>query len=347
MSCPSCGADLKAGTSYCAVCDALVAPPMEGALAPKPAPLRELPGTRKKEKTWRDEVNERVRSRRKKREEETGLPLFDQVLEASSEPPPMAPVSSPAAPLASSPPPRETGRLEDAVIAKTVEEAVADLPLRPGPGEAFALEVEGPTGPNETEPEVAPVPVLVSRWQRGTPAMEANTERPRDRALGPDGDAPRAADEEWRLELSPPVPEALPVERPARFAERVRAGAVDLTLWSLLSLVVVYFASRAARVPLQGLLPAWPWLAGYLAFLGVAYATYFTGTTGQTLGKMLFDLRVVDSAGQPPGYLRAMLRSALGALSVGAVGLGVLPIAFDPARRALHDRALRTRVVRG
>jgi uncharacterized RDD family membrane protein YckC len=136
------------------------------------------------------------------------------------------------------------------------------------------------------------------------------------------------------------------VERPALLAERLRAAAVDAALLGTLWSVVVYFASRAARVPLAGLLPAWPWLTGYLAFLGLAYAAYFTGTTGQTLGKILFALRVVDTAGQPPGYLRAFARAALGALGVLAAGLGLLPMAFDPARRALHDRVFRTRVIR-
>lgn len=347
MSCPSCGAVWKAGTSHCAVCDAPIAPPTEGALAPKPAPLRELPGTRKKEKTWRDEVNERVRTRRKKREEETGLPLFDQVLETTTAQPPAAPASSSAA---TPPPPgarpREEGRLGDAVIAATVEEPVADLPLRHGPREDFGLANDGRALLAEPEPASESPPPSVVLARHGRPATLPPSERAREDALL-DGDAPSSAEEEWRLELSPPAPEAQPVERPALFGERARAGAVDLSLLSLLGLVVVYFASRAARVSLLGLLPAWPWLLGYLAFLGLAYATYFTGTTGQTLGKMLFDLRVVDTAGQPPGYLRAMLRSALGALSVAAVGLGVLPIAFDPARRALHDRAFRTRVIRG
>ena len=74
--------------------------------------------------------------------------------------------------------------------------------------------------------------------------------------------------------------------------------------------VVVYFASRAARVGIPALQPAWPWLVGYLAFIGLVYAGYFTGTTGQTLGKMAAGLRVVDAGGQPPGYLRAFTRAA-------------------------------------
>jgi len=155
------------------------------------------------------------------------------------------------------------------------------------------------------------------------------------------------ADDEWPLELQPEAGESRPVERPALFVERLQAAAVDVALLSGLWSVVVYFASRAARVPLSGLLPSWPWLTGYLAFLGLVYAAYFTGTTGQTLGKILLSLRVVDTAGQPPGYLRALLRAALGAVSVLAAGLGLVPMAFDPARRALHDRAFRTRVIRG
>jgi uncharacterized RDD family membrane protein YckC len=110
---------------------------------------------------------------------------------------------------------------------------------------------------------------------------------------------------------------------------------------------VVYFASRFAHVPIDGLRPSWPYLGAYLAFLALVYAVYFTGTTGQTLGKIVYGLRVVDTAGRPPGYLRAAGRAALGALGVVAAGLGLVPVLFDPARRAFHDRVLHTRVIRG
>lgn len=337
MSCPACGSELTTGQSRCAACGALTAPPVEGSLAPKPEPLRELPGLRKKEKTWRDEVNERVRSRRKKRESETGLPLFDGLEEDAEAPRPDVSPASDATPRAVSP------RIESTVLAGAVEEPVADLPLR-RPEADVQFEENDDVRAREplNQPVDEPVrPVPVPRFSSGEPES-TRSEAPVVEPIRPGRD-----EEEWPLELQPPAPENRPVERPAQLAERLQAGAVDFLLWSGASGVVLYFASRAARVGIAGLLPAWPWLAAYLAFLGLTYATYFTGTTGQTLGKMLVGLRVVDTAGQPPGYLRACLRAALGALGVAAAGLGLLPIAFDPARRALHDRACRTRVVRG
>ena len=41
-----------------------------------------------------------------------------------------------------------------------------------------------------------------------------------------------------------------------------------------------------------------------------------------------------------------MARAFVGLLGTGLAGLGLLPMAFDPAARALHDRLFRTRVVR-
>jgi uncharacterized RDD family membrane protein YckC len=136
------------------------------------------------------------------------------------------------------------------------------------------------------------------------------------------------------------------VERPAFLRERARAAAADLALLLGLWALVVYFASRAAHVSILGLRPAWPSLLTYLAFLGVVYGGYFGGTTGQTLGKIWVGLRVVDVGGRPAGYLRSFLRTGLGALGVAAAGLGLVPMLFDPARRALHDRIFHTRVIK-
>jgi len=55
---------------------------------------------------------------------------------------------------------------------------------------------------------------------------------------------------------------------------------------------------------------------------------------------------VVHASGRPPGYARAFARAALGVLGVALALVGLAPMLVDPARRALHDRLLRTRVVK-
>jgi uncharacterized RDD family membrane protein YckC len=276
---------------------------VEGALAPDPLassrakgePLRELPGLRKKERTWKDEVRERVRHRKQTRHGE--LPLFPE----GEEPPPAITPEIPETPEVVSP---------KAEILELEEEP--DLSLRP---------------PLSFDDQVAE-------------AAEAS------RRLVLDEAPPERGGEDWPLG-APEIPEQKPVERPARVVERVQAGAIDLALLSAIWIIVVYFASRAAHVAIPGLRPSWPYLLGYLAFLGFFYAGYFTGTTGQTIGKILGGLRVVDTAGRPPGYFRAVLRAALALLSFGVVFLGTIPMFLDPAGRAAHDRILRTRVIKG
>ena len=348
MTCPTCGGELVPGANRCPVCDASVAPRVEGALATDPRLMtppargrargdsaRDIPGLRKREKTWRDEVQERVRSRRQKRQD-AGLPLFD---EPEGEPAPAAPPASTAPtaetaaperpsprPVASAPSTLVEGRAPlssaepDLASTRLSEAELADLPLRaPAVGEMDGLDrevVESARGP-----------------QRSVPSLDE------DSFLG-------EADLEAEIELPPPVAEPSPVERPARAAERAQAGAVDALIFVALSALVVYFTGRAARADLGALVASWPGLALYLGLLALFYAAYFTGTTGQTPGKLMTGLRVVCATGRPPGYPRAMARAFVGLLGTGLVGLGLLPMAFDPAGRALHDRLFRTRVVR-
>jgi uncharacterized RDD family membrane protein YckC len=340
MTCPTCGGDLVPGGNRCPVCEPSVAPRVEGALATDPRLVtppargklrvdspRDIPGLRKREKTWRDEVQERVRSRRQKRQD-AGLPLFDE--------PEPAPASSPAAaalpveavaaqtpppravPLA--PPERQSPVSAEPDLASTRLSAaeLADLPLRaPDPEEGLdrrAIE-------------------SARAARRQIPSLDE------DSFLG-------EADLEAEIELPPAVAAATPVERPARAAERAQAAGIDALIFAALSAVVVYFTGRAARADLGALASSWPWLAVYLGLLALFYAGYFTGTTGQTPGKLVTGLRVVGATGRPPGYSRALARAFVGILGTGLVGLGLVPMAFDPATRALHDRLFRTRVVR-
>jgi len=128
--------------------------------------------------------------------------------------------------------------------------------------------------------------------------------------------------------------------------ERTQAATIDLSLLLVLDAFILYFSARAARVDLAGLMATWQYLAAYLGALALVYAGYFTGLMGRTPGKMILGLRVVDTHGEAPGFLRALVRAVLGIVGSALLFIGHVPAFFDPAHRALHDRLVGTRVVR-
>jgi uncharacterized RDD family membrane protein YckC len=302
---------------------------------------------KKRERTWQDEVKDRVRSRRQNRSGGAELPLFTQETPA----PPPSTSSEPAreeTPVLD-PEPRETDAAiaaprsrdferEDGVERDERHPRVAEAPLlSPAEGDLQDLPLRRPVPAETDEAGEAAAEELPPAAPRTEARASVEDELPiEEDSLRPE--------DEWELPSTPKEPR--PVERPALPQERLQAAAVDMALLASVSTLVVYFASRAAHVSLGALRPSWPWLLGYLAFLGLVYASYFTGTTGQTLGKMVTGLRVLQVSSRPPGYLRAFLRAAVGALGILVVGLGQLPMLFDPARRALHDRLFGTRVVK-
>jgi uncharacterized RDD family membrane protein YckC len=64
-----------------------------------------------------------------------------------------------------------------------------------------------------------------------------------------------------------------------------------------------------------------------------------TATTGFTVGKRLFGVRVVRLDGRPVGFARSLLRLLL-------LFVVVPPLVFDKDLRGLHDRAAGTIVIR-
>ncbi len=171
-----------------------------------------------------------------------------------------------------------------------------------------------------------------------------------DLSLLPTEDSPEeleTAPPTWSLgKESPGQKTDRPVERPATGAERALAASIDGGLLLVLYLVVGYFAARVAQVQVFELSRSMLYLASFLLLLGLVYAGYFTGSSGQTIGKSLTGLHVVETSGHAPGVGVAALRATVGLLGILLLALGMLPILFDPARRALHDRLFKTRVVK-
>ena len=81
--------------------------------------------------------------------------------------------------------------------------------------------------------------------------------------------------------------------------------------------------------------------------VSVAYFTFFEGSaSGQTVGKRIFDIRVVDfSSGGSIGYGRALLRQVGRILSGIACLLGYLWMLWDKEKQTWHDKIANTVVV--
>ena len=83
---------------------------------------------------------------------------------------------------------------------------------------------------------------------------------------------------------------------------------------------------------------------GIVLFL--AYSAFFHGAWGQTIGKMIFNLRVVHADGQPVTFSRALARSLAYILAAIPVFLGFFWVGFTASKRSWHDLIAGTIVVR-
>ena len=78
----------------------------------------------------------------------------------------------------------------------------------------------------------------------------------------------------------------------------------------------------------------------------IGYSVFFVGSCGQTIGRMVMQLRVVGNDQFSVGFNRASIRLFTWILSALPLLAGMIPALRDPERRGLHDRLSRTRVVK-
>lgn len=155
----------------------------------------------------------------------------------------------------------------------------------------------------------------------------------------------------------------------ASYWRRLGAAAIDLTITSLLLVAVVaglgvVLAFFLAGVAFNNMEPGGDLredAAVHIATIAVSgtlviavvsiitcmlYFTLFTGWRGQTPGKMLVGIRVVDAAQKIPGLRRAFMREVVGKfLSSTAFYLGYLWPVWDAERQTWHDKIAETWVV--
>ncbi len=195
----------------------------------------------------------------------------------------------------------------------------------------------------------APVPPQVHRAPAAAPpAVEsAEAERPEPSPAPPEA-AHAAARQKVTAEVAPTW------RRLLAWVADVAALALlsGLFLWGATALVHHGPASRQSGLDwLAETLLAYRrlWVPGalLLSVLTVLYLTLFTALGGQTPGKWLMGLRVIDRSGGCPSPLRSAVRAAL-AVGSGLLGLlGFFFVLVDRRGQALHDKLAGTFVVWG
>lgn len=148
--------------------------------------------------------------------------------------------------------------------------------------------------------------------------------------------------------------------RVAGFWRRAAAGLVDGIILIVLFVVLDVLAALVLRHPLPKLKQLGPdylidiavngdalAVVGLvlLGLLGFLYFFIFHALRGQTPGKQLLGLRVIDGFGERPAWWRAFVRTLAYVPSALLLSLGFLWIGFDREKRGLHDWLADTYVI--
>lgn len=224
--------------------------------------------------------------------------------------------------------------------------AAAGGPLRPRPeGTPVDLPLFGGEHPALPPPRA---PLAVRRATPTPTRLRSRTPTPQaaDMPLltgGSDASAPANPGPD-RAPDQPPEADAAWPSAPAGL--RAAAAAIDVGLVALIDLVVLHFTLALCGLTFSELdvLPVVPMLA-FLAVLNGGYVVLFTGTLGQTFGKMAVAIEVVSVRRDKMDLRRAALRGAAMIVSLLPAGIGWLA-GLVGDHRGFHDRLAGTRVVR-
>lgn len=128
---------------------------------------------------------------------------------------------------------------------------------------------------------------------------------------------------------------------------RIGAGLTDAILLLSFEALLIWIASMILKTtPLnvffQSMLP----LGGLFLVLHFIYYMLFMSITGQTPGKSLFQLKVVNKHGNSMGFGRALLRWILQIISLAPAALGFFFMFVSPQGHTFYDMVLGTKLIR-
>lgn len=214
----------------------------------------------------------------------------------------------------------------------------------------------GPEGEGEGEEEdpllelpLAPAPPPLGVRRKTADLLRPPVSRPApvDVDLLRDLDAPGPFPEERPVRADVPRTDAFASEL-AGTGRRLGAALIDAAALGGIALLVLWVTLRWMEFSWEEWtsLPLLP-LAAFLLMIAAGYLFVFTLASGQTPGKMMTRIRVVDAdvSDGPVGLSQALLRALAALPAVLLAGLGFVP-ALMGDQRAVHDRIAHTRVVR-
>ena len=89
----------------------------------------------------------------------------------------------------------------------------------------------------------------------------------------------------------------------------------------------------------------WP-IFPVLAFVYIGFFMYFWRNTGQTLGMLVWKIKLISNDQTPITYRQAFIRIIAAAPSIALAGLGYSGLLFGRKKRTWHDAASKTTVIR-
>jgi predicted Zn finger-like uncharacterized protein len=193
--------------------------------------------------------------------------------------------------------------------------------------------------PLTREGELESTPPLAEGSPHLQPATAAPTETraaAESDSTAPEGEKP-ACDETFATES---------VE-PATITARSAALMIDTTL--ILAMVLTLKTGLSLlgnELPFAGEIVLNLTFMLFALILFFAYHTLFIGACGQTPGKMLMKIRVIQIDRSEMTYRRAMLREVFGKTLSAPFLLGYLMALFHPKRLAAHDKIADSCVVK-
>ena len=157
-----------------------------------------------------------------------------------------------------------------------------------------------------------------------------------------------------KVDLKSSLIEGVNLNKKAGFWIRALAFSIDNMILNIIYVVffitgglAVYFASDTQdwlMILDRALMLTIPYNIVMLT-ITIGYFTYLHGSTGQTIGKMVCQLKVVQENGEPLSYGKSFLRWVGYLVSAVVLNIGFLWVAFDKNKQGWHDKIARTYVI--